>query len=117
MEEQVDFLLMNVQGLHKMTFVCPVCFFTNLPYPPENYNICPCCGTEFENDDVEYTYAELRRAWIARGAPWFYGAPDPSWSAWAQLAECSYGITTGAKPATVGNYSKCDESCFMVSVA
>lgn len=100
-----------------MGFVCPVCFFADLPYPPEDYNICPCCGTEFENDDVEHTYDELRLNWIARGAQWFYGEPHPNWSAWGQLAARSYGVTTKAEPASVGNYSKCDENCVMVSVA
>lgn len=55
-----------------MCYLCPVCFFDQLPYPPNDYHICPCCGTEFENDDAEYSYAELRDRWIASGASWFY---------------------------------------------
>ena len=43
-----------------MNYRCPVCFFDEMPDPPRDYNICPCCGTEFGNDDVEYSYAELR---------------------------------------------------------
>jgi len=35
-----------------------------MPYPPRHYNICPCCGTEFDNDDVDHSYAELRYQWI-----------------------------------------------------
>jgi len=36
-----------------MNYRCPVCFFDELPYPPRDYHICPCCGTEFGNDDAE----------------------------------------------------------------
>lgn len=65
-----------------------------MPYPPENYNICPCCGTEFGNDDIEYSYEELRYQWIVSGAQWFFGPPPNGWSAWAQLARVSYGLNT-----------------------
>ena len=79
-----------------MIFVCPVCFFDQLRYPAADYNICPCCGTEFENDDVEYSYDELRTRWIANGAEWFDGDPPANWSPWAQLASHSFGVLTGA---------------------
>lgn len=65
-----------------------------MPYPPEGYNICPCCGTEFENDDVEFTYQELRDNWINGGASWFYGNPPLNWNAWSQLAQVAYGVHT-----------------------
>lgn len=68
-----------------MNYRCPVCFFDRLPYPPEDYHICPCCGTEFENDDLEYTHDQLRNAWIANGAQWFYKQPPGGWDPWSQL--------------------------------
>jgi hypothetical protein len=77
-----------------MKFVCPVCFFTELPYPPDDYNICPCCGTEFENDDAECSYDDLRINWIAGGAHWFFGDPPKSWNPWAQLAVAHYGVVS-----------------------
>ena len=68
-----------------MNFRCPVCFFNSLPYPPRDYHICPCCGTEFGNDDADFSHAELRRRWIANGAPWFYENPPERWNPWIQL--------------------------------
>lgn len=50
---------------------CPVCGFTGLPDPPKDFNICPCCGTEFENDDFDATHEELRAAWVANGSKWW----------------------------------------------
>jgi hypothetical protein len=81
-----------------MNYLCPVCFFDEMPYPPNSYNICPCCGTEFDNDDVEFSYDELRLAWMANGAAWFYGDPPVGWNPWAQLASHAYGVSTGVEP-------------------
>jgi hypothetical protein len=77
-----------------MIFTCPVCFFDELPYPPEGYHICPSCGTEFGNDDVEFSYAELRQKWADGGAHWFFGQPPANWNPWAQLASHAYGVNT-----------------------
>lgn len=77
-----------------MSYRCPVCFFDDLPYPPEDYHICPCCGTEFGNDDVEFSYDELRYHWVLNGAHWFFGNPPMNWNAWRQLAAASYGVRT-----------------------
>ena len=41
-----------------MHFTCPVCAYTLMPYPADEGNICPCCGTEFGYDDL---LAELDR--------------------------------------------------------
>jgi hypothetical protein len=68
-----------------MNYLCPVCFFAEMPYPPRDYDICPCCGTEFGNDDAEFSYDELRSAWISNGAPWFFEHPPAGWSPWLQL--------------------------------
>jgi len=77
-----------------MTFRCPVCMYGELPYPPSDYHICPCCGTEFGNDDAELTHAELRDQWIEHGARWFFGDPPTGWNAKQQL----YGAGIGWGP-------------------
>jgi hypothetical protein len=78
-----------------MNFRCPVCFYDRMPYAPEDYHICPCCGTEFGNDDVEHSFEELRYDWIIRGARWFFEQPPAGWSAAAQLAKVGpYGVHT-----------------------
>ena len=68
-------------------FSCPVCLFSKMPDPPQDYHICPCCGTEFGNDDADSTYDELRTAWIANGAPWVFKPPPAGWSPWSQLVD------------------------------
>ena len=70
-----------------MKFHCPVCMFPSLPYPPANYHVCPCCGTEFGNDDADYSHGQLREMWVAGGARWFFGTPPPNWSASKQLVD------------------------------
>ena len=42
-----------------MKYQCPVCFYDDLPYPPADYHICLCCGTEFGNDDKDFSHAQL----------------------------------------------------------
>lgn len=54
------------------SFICPVCDYNMAPYPPKGYNICPQCGTEFENDDQTATHAELRQKWIDGGRKFFF---------------------------------------------
>ena len=58
-----------------------------MPYPPNDYHICPCCGTEFGNDDADLTHEQLRKQWIANGRHWFYGNPPMGWNPWLQLIE------------------------------
>jgi hypothetical protein len=70
-----------------MRYTCPVCAFGNLPYPPKDYHICPCCSTEFGNDDAEFTYAQLREMWIAGMARWFFGNRPQYWNPWMQLIQ------------------------------
>jgi hypothetical protein len=69
---------------------CPVCAYPDMPYPPSDYNICPCCGTEFGNDDAIASVDELRARWIEHGAPWFYGVSPLGWDAVLQLIEGGY---------------------------
>ena len=54
-----------------MRHVCTVCGYPDMTAPPRDYEICPCCGTEFGLDDFDRTLEQLRKDWIAKGAPWF----------------------------------------------
>jgi hypothetical protein len=54
-----------------MKYTCPVCFYPSLGQPPADHEICPCCGTEFDLDDFDSTYAQLRSRWLDSGAKWF----------------------------------------------
>jgi len=81
-------------------YACPVCRYLEMPDPPRDYNICPCCGTEFGNDDVDCTHTELREQWTHAGAPWFFGTPPVGWNPWTQLLSGIFGIepTSVSKP-------------------
>lgn len=68
-----------------MRYKCPICLYPGLPYPAKDYHICPCCGTEFGNDDQNFTYEQIREMWIAGGANWFFGRPPEDWNPWMQL--------------------------------
>lgn len=81
-----------VIGVTKMTYTCPVCGYQNLPYPPLDYEICPCCGTEFEYHDARRSHAELRLNWVSAGAHWHstvVPTPDP-WDPWSQLVDAGF---------------------------
>lgn len=79
-----------------MKFDCPVCGFSEMPYPAVPYNICPCCGTEFGVDDRHTQPAELRSTWIKAGLPWFddITSPPHSWDPYAQLSRVQESITS-----------------------
>jgi len=51
-------------------YICPVCGFA-MAKPATDFNICPSCGTEFGNDDLEWTIGQLRQAWLDGGAKWW----------------------------------------------
>ncbi len=82
---------------------CPVCNYL-LSELPEDYDYCPCCGTQFGYHDAGRTYASLRQAWVSRGMPWWSPvrqAPD-GWNAQRQLLKSpppdntlSYRLTRG----------------------
>lgn len=69
------------------TYTCPVCGYDKLEDSPAKYEICPCCGTEFENDDFEHTHAELRKFWIDGGMKWWSenDLPPVGWDPTQQL--------------------------------
>lgn len=73
-----------------MNFICPVCFYAKLPYSPRDYHICPCCGTEFGNDDANFSHQQLREMWVAGGANWFFGRPPEGWNPWLQLLKAGF---------------------------
>ena len=75
--------------------MCPVCYYPDMPYPAQEYNICPCCGTEFENDDRDRSHAQLRAYWIGSGARWFFRQPPALWNPWSQLAQAGVPLPYG----------------------
>ena len=81
-----------------MRYMCPVCGYNNLLEPPEDYMICPSCGTEFGNDDTLFTLDELRLNWIKQGMPWFshYTHPPVYWNPSKQLSNLGYGVVRPA---------------------
>jgi hypothetical protein len=74
-----------------MNETCPVCGYL-MAKPARDFNICPCCGTEFGYDDRRRSHEELRARWIANGAPWFSRATrrPAGWDAWSQLWRAGY---------------------------
>ena len=69
-----------------MVNICPVCGY-HLNRPPEDFTICPSCGTEFGYDDSGRTYAQLRAIWLRGGAKWWSkstSAPE-GWDPYLQL--------------------------------
>ena len=75
-------------------FRCLVCGYNQMPHPPKDYNICPCCGTEYGLDDAFDSYELLRDKWLEKGAPWMsqsspYNQPQ-QWNAWDQLDLAGY---------------------------
>ena len=80
-------------------YSCPVCGYGQMSGPPENYNICPSCGTEFGYDDLSKSHRQLRNQWLASGANWFSLAtppPDFLWSGFLQVMEAGlpYDVPT-----------------------
>jgi hypothetical protein len=82
-----------------MTYLCPVCGYDSLSDPPEAYMICPCCGTEFENDDEDLTHAELRQQWIAKSMAWWSPntLPPPAWDPEKQLVRAGHSPVASGK--------------------
>ena len=67
--------------------MCPVCGF-GMEEAPANYNICPCCGTEFGLNDVNTSIINLRENWVRSGMKWWSKTdPQPqNWNPFSQLA-------------------------------
>lgn len=73
--------------VQEVTYICPVCGY-GMSDPPEDYNMCPSCGTEFGYHDSGRTHAQLRSNWISLGANWWSSAvPRPNnWNPWQQMS-------------------------------
>lgn len=73
---------------------CKVCGY-KLNYQPwgedgktPSFDICPCCGVEFGNEDyTEESLKDYRAKWISEGAQWFDPKLQPrNWSLQEQLS-------------------------------
>lgn len=71
---------------------CTVCGY-EMEDGPRDWNICPCCGVEFNPHDGELSHAELRADWIERGMPWWsrFQAPPTDWNPSLQLKRLAAG--------------------------
>ena len=63
---------------------CRVCgyFINDLPWGKDGncptYEICPCCGVEFGNEDcTKESTKQYREKWINEGAKWFEPEEKP----------------------------------------
>ena len=81
-----------------------------MPDPPDNYNICPCCGTEFEYTNAGIADEHVRAKWLSKGAPWSSRIiPRPhGWSALRQLAQAGFytAIPSGRERIFVANWDR-----------
>jgi hypothetical protein len=71
-----------------MINMCPVCGY-DMEDPPDNYNICPSCGTEFGLHDVNNSIEELQAAWLGSGpnGPAWWSKFDPPPVNWNHLRQ------------------------------
>ena len=72
-------------------YACPVCGF-GLEYPPNDFNICPSCGVEFDYETAGRSFSELRHEWVANGAHWAsrVDRPPKDWNPYLQLILAGY---------------------------
>jgi hypothetical protein len=82
-------------------YLCPVCFYSGFNEPPEEFDICPCCGTEYGIDDFALSpedtsllHRQLRWQWVDNGAHWFDpGTPQPDgWNGIDQILRHPFAI-------------------------
>lgn len=88
-----------------MMYMCPVCGYNKLRFPPANYTICPSCGTKFGYSDTTRKHSLLRETWLAQGARWHSGATAPpvGWNAYEQLANLEPKRGTESTSSTIGH--------------
>jgi hypothetical protein len=100
-------------------YTCPVCGFGGMLYPPNDYNICSCCGTEFGLDDVEITHRELRREWLRNGAPWFSDELPPpfGWNPFVQLVLADLDFDETYKPKSEDNRIESQDPYRLTAIA
>lgn len=58
-------------------YTCPVCSYDQLEFPPDDWHICYCCGTQFRYDDCGKSHEQLREEWIAGGCKWWSECDKP----------------------------------------
>lgn len=75
---------------------CYVCGYDKLEDAPEDWGLCPSCGTQFGYSDSIRSYDQLRQNWIASGAEWAMPwIPKPlNWNPVAQLLNIGYTVTS-----------------------
>lgn len=93
-QRDLGVVMQKIEQTRRVLLLCPVCFFPGLEEPPQEFSICPCCGTEFGVDDYvpgggsrDLIHRELRYRWLENGARWFdTGAPPPpGWNGYKQV--------------------------------
>ena len=60
---------------------------------PENFNICPSCGTEFGIHDVNTSILALRQNWLSTGPKW-WSSVDPQPDNWNPLQQLARYLST-----------------------
>lgn len=79
-------------------YQCPVCGYGQMPDPPQDFNICPSCGTEFGYHDSSKSHRSLRNKWLTKGAKWFsFATPRPDyWNGFLQvvMADLPFDVDT-----------------------
>lgn len=86
---------MNFRKTMEVDYHCRVCglLMSEPPWGEDdkfpNYEISPCCGVEFGNED--YNLASVKRyreTWVSKGAPWFLSKLKPNpWNLQNQLQQ------------------------------
>jgi hypothetical protein len=83
-----------------------VCAYRGFEAPPKDFDICPCCGTEFGVDDFGITEEDtvmaqrrLRSEWFRNGASWFDpGTPQPAaWDPYEQLLASPFSARVSSR--------------------
>src|ERR1035438_8390495 len=65
--------------------LCTVCGYA-MDDQPEDYNICPSCGTEFGVNDVNSSIEDLRELWLESGPAW-WSPTDPIPQGWDPVGQ------------------------------
>jgi hypothetical protein len=62
-------------------------------FPAADYNICPSCGTEFGNNDINASIEDLRASWLDSGPCWWskFETPPVDWDPIWQVASQVFG--------------------------
>jgi len=83
-----------------MMNLCPVCGYDRLSEPPQDFTICPSCGTEFGYDDACASHAQLRRTWLQNGAQWWspVDARPNNWDPFLQVAAVESSLWQAIRP-------------------